>query len=180
MKKRRFTAALLALGISASLIFQVPVYAAQEDANTQAPAEENSGSAISTNSIAGWPQGPDITSTAAVVMEDSTNTVLYGKNMDTPLYPASAVKIMTMLLALENSNPEDQVVMTATGVSGVTDGGANISAQLDESFSMEQCMYAIMVASANDIALQVAEHIGGSVEAFVQICLLYTSPSPRD
>lgn len=169
MKKRRFTAALLALGISASLIFQVPVYAAQEDANTQAPAEENSGSAISTNSIAGWPQGPDITSTAAVVMEDSTNTVLYGKNMDTPLYPASAVKIMTMLLALENSNPEDQVVMTATGVSGVTDGGANISAQLDESFSMEQCMYAIMVASANDIALQVAEHIGGSVEAFVQM-----------
>lgn len=175
MKKRRFTAAVLALGISFSLIFQIPVSAAQEDANTQESADaqaatgEGGSSPISTNSIAGWPQGPEITSTAAVVMEDSTNTVLYGKNMDTPLYPASAVKIMTILLALENSNAEDQVVMTATGVSGVTDGGANISAQLDESFSMEQCMYAIMVASANDIALQVAEHIGGSVEAFVQM-----------
>ena len=56
--------------------------------------------------------------------------------------------------------------MTATGVSGVTDGGANISAQLDEVFTMEQCLYAIMVASANDIALQVAEHISGSVEDF--------------
>lgn len=166
MKKRRFTAALLALGISASLIFQIPVSAAQEDANTE--AGENTGSAVSTNSIAGWPQGPDITSTAAVVMEESTDTILYAKNMDTPLYPASAVKIMTVLLALENSNEEDQVVMTATGVSGVTDGGANISAQLDESFSMEQCLYAIMLASANDIALQVAEHIGGSVEAFVE------------
>ena len=59
--------------------------------------------------------------------------------------------------------------MTATGVSGVTDGGANISSQLDEVFTMEQCLYAIMVASANDIALQVAEHVGGSVDAFVQI-----------
>ena len=63
----------------------------------------------------------------------------------------------------------NRVTMTATGVSGVTDGGANISSQLDEVFTMEQCLYAIMVASANDIALQVAEHVGGSVDAFVQI-----------
>ena len=74
---------------------------------------------------------------------------------------------MTCLMALENSSLDDQVTMTATGVSGVTDGGANISAQLDEVFTMEQCLYAIMVASANDIALQVAEHISGSVEDFV-------------
>ena len=92
-----------------------------------------------------------------------------------PLYPASAVKIMTCLVALENSSLDEQVTMTATGVSGVTDGGANISSQLDEVFTMEQCLYAIMVASANDIALQVAEHVGGSVDAFVPVCLLYTS-----
>ena len=102
-------------------------------------------------------------------METSTNTVLYSKNADQPLYPASAVKIMTCLVALENSSLDEQVTMTATGVSGVTDGGANISSQLDEVFTMEQCLYAIMVASANDIALQVAEHVGGSVDAFVQI-----------
>mgnify|MGYP000335030551 CR=1 FL=1 len=59
--------------------------------------------------------------------------------------------------------------MTATGVSGVTDGGANISANLDEVFTMEQCLYAIMLVSANDIALQVAEHLAGSVEGFVQM-----------
>ena len=67
---------------------------------------------------------------------------------------------MTCLVALENSSLDEQVTMTATGVSGVTDGGANISSQLDEVFTMEQCLYAIMVASANDIALQVAEHVG--------------------
>ncbi|MDO4272828.1 MAG: D-alanyl-D-alanine carboxypeptidase family protein [Eubacteriales bacterium] len=170
MRKRRLTAGLLALGISASLIFHTPVFAAEEtqDTETQTEASGEGGSSITTNAIPGWPQGPDITSTAAIVMEDSTNTILYAKNMDQPLYPASAVKIMTILLALENANPEDQVVMTATGVSGVTDGGANISAQLDETFSVEQCLYAIMLQSANDIALQVAEHIGGSVEAFVE------------
>ena len=89
--------------------------------------------------------------------------------MDQQLFPGSTVKIMTTLLALENSQLTDQVTMTATGVSGVTDGGANISANLDEVFTMEQCLYAIMLVSANDIALQVAEHLAGSVEGFVQM-----------
>ena len=164
MKKSRLTAALLAFGISASMIFQTPVYAAEDTAVTAAAA-----STITTNSISGWPQGPDITSAAAVVMEDSTNTILYAKDMDQSLSPAGAVKIMTCLLALENSQLTDQVTMTETGVSGVTDGGAHISSQLGEVFTMEQCLYAIMLASANDIALQVAEHVGGSVDAFVQI-----------
>ena len=87
--------------------------------------------------------------------------------MDTTLSPAGAVKIMTCLLALENSQLDDQVTMTETGVSGVTDGGAHISSQLGEVFTMEQCLYALMLASANDIALQIAEQIGGSVDAFV-------------
>lgn len=101
-------------------------------------------------------------------MEDTTNTILYAKDMDQSLSPAGAVKIMTCLLALENSQLTDQVTMTETGVSGVTDGGAHISSQLGEVFTMEQCLYAIMLASANDIALQIAEQIGGSVEAFVE------------
>ena len=164
MKKRKITSVFLALGLFASLLFQVPISAEEAD---QSAAVEASGT-ISTNSISGWPQASDISSTAAIVMETSTNTVLYSKNADQALYPASAVKVMTCLVALENSSLDDQVTMTATGVSGVTDGGANISSQLDEVFTMEQCLYAIMVASANDIALQVAEHVGGSVDAFVQ------------
>ncbi len=168
-KKRRFSATLLALGIGAATLFtQIPVYATEEATDTAAEAVQTADPAVvTTNGIQGWPQASDISSTAAIVMEASTNTVLYSKNADQALYPASAVKIMTCLMALENSSLDDQVTMTATGVSGVTDGGANISAQLDEVFTMEQCLYAIMVASANDIALQVAEHISGSVDAFV-------------
>lgn len=163
MKFKKIHSGLIALGLCCSLLLQTPVLAAEETTDTVAA------SAISTNDIAGWPQGPDITSTAAVIMEDSTNTTLYAKNMDQVLYPGATVKVMTTLLALENTQLSDQVTMTATGVSGVTDGGANISAQIDEIFTVEQCLYAIMLASANDVALQLAEHIGGSVDGFVQM-----------
>ena len=167
---KRFSAALLALGLGTATLFaQLPVRAAEKTADTAADTAVQTAdpSIVTTNGIQGWPQASDISSTAAIVMETSNNTVLYSKNADQALYPASAVKVMTCLMALENSSLDDQVTMTATGVSGVTDGGANISAQLDEVFTMEQCLYAIMVASANDIALQVAEHISGSVEDFV-------------
>lgn len=165
MKKPKILASLMVLGLSASLLCQVPVMA-EEAAQTQTA---DTAGGITTNSISGWPQASDISSEAAIVMENSTNTVLYSKNADEILFPGSTVKIMTCLLALENAQLTDQVTMTATGVSGVTDGGASISSQVDEVFTIEQCLYAIMVASANDIALQIAEHVGGSVDNFIQI-----------
>lgn len=129
MRLKRLYSGLLALGLSCSVLFQTPVLAAEETAADTAQAAT---SAITTNSIPGWPQGPEITSTAAVIMEDSTQTMLYSKNMDQELYPGATVKVMTVLVALENSQLTDEVTMTETGVSGVTDGGANISAQLGE------------------------------------------------
>jgi D-alanyl-D-alanine carboxypeptidase len=168
MRTKRITAGLLALGLCVSLAATTPSFAAEETTDTQTQTTEST-SEISTNDIPGWPEGPQITSTAAIVMEYSTNTILYAKNMDQSLYPGSAVKIMTCLLALENCDLADEITMTATGVSGVTDGGANISSQVGEIFTIEQCLNAIMIASANDIALQVAEYIGGTVEDFVQL-----------
>ena len=158
IKRKKIKAVLLALGIAASTMLPMPVLAAEEAAS----------GTIATNAISGWPQGPEITSEAAVVMDEKTNTILYSKNMDSALYPSAAVKIMTCLVALENSALTDNVTMTATGVAGAVDGGANIAAQADEVFTMEQCLYAIMLASANDISLQVAEHIGGSLDGFVE------------
>ena len=111
MKKSRITAALLAIGISASMVFQTPVFATEETAVAAS-------SGITTNGISGWPQGPEITSESAVIMEDTSDTLLYAKDMDTTLSPAGAVKIMTCLLALENTQLTDEVTMTATGVSG--------------------------------------------------------------
>ena len=99
IKKKRITAALMALGLGAVTMFsQFPVSAAEETAqNTDAAAQTADPSVVVTNGIDGWPQASDISSAAAIVMETSTNTVLYSKNADQPLYPASAVKIMTCL-----------------------------------------------------------------------------------
>ena len=130
-------------------------------------AEEEMSPAVTTNWIEGWPQGPDVSSAAAVLLNSSTDTVLYAKNQDALLDPGSTVKILTVLLALENSSLTDEVTMTQTGVGGVTEGGINLSSQLGEVFTMEQCLYAILLYSANDLALQVAEQIGQSVEGFV-------------
>lgn len=167
MKKPKILSSLLTLGIAASLLCQSTVFA--EETGTDAAVTATESGSVTTNSISGWPQAADISSEAAVVMENTTNTILYSKNADEVLFPGSTVKIMTCLLALENTQLTDEVTMTATGVSGVTDGGASISSQVDEVFTMEQCLYAVMVSSANDIALQIAEHVGGSVENFVQM-----------
>ena len=98
IKKKRITAALLALGLGAVTMFsQFPVSAAEETAqDTDAAAQTADPSVVVTNGIDGWPQASDISSAAAIVMETSTNTVLYSKNADQPLYPASAVKIMNL------------------------------------------------------------------------------------
>lgn len=157
MKKPKLLAGLLAASLTAALMNPFLALGA---------AEANS-SGITTNTIEGWPQGPEITANAALIMEDSTNTVLYAKNMDAPLYPSSITKILTTLIALENSNLADSVTMTETGTAASADGSVSLNAQVGETFTMEQCLYAIMLGSANDISVQVAEQVGGSVDNFV-------------
>jgi len=132
-------------------------------------AIEAASAGVTTNQIPGWPHGPAIDAQAALVLDDETGMVLYAKNMDAQLDPGSTVKIMTALLALENGSLTDEVTMTATGVGGVTDGGFNISARLGETFTLEECVYALILASANDVALQLAEQTGGSVAGFVRM-----------
>ena len=63
-----------------------------------------------------WPTGPQVSSPCAIVMEANTGTVLYEKNVDEVSYPASITKIMTALVALENSALDDIVTFSATAV----------------------------------------------------------------
>ena len=116
-----------------------------------------------------WPKEPEIASVSGILLEPETGTILYDKAMDEMHPPAGAVKIMTLLLALENSTLSDEVTFTKTGLSAVGTGSANIAAKDGEILTMEQCLYAAMLASANDVCMQVAEHVSGSVEAFVEL-----------
>ena len=170
IKKKRITAALLALGLGAVTMFsQFPVSAAEETAqNTDAAAQTADPSVVVTNDIDGWPQASDISSTAAIVMETSTNTVLYSKNADQPLYPASAVKIMTCLIALENSSLDDTVTFSHDAVYNIEPGSAHIAILEGETLTLEQVLRAIILRSANEASNGVAEYVDGSVEAFAK------------
>ena len=64
---------------------------------------------VATNSLEGWPEGPAVWADAAVVMDCDTGSILYSKNMDKQEYPASITKLMTILLAIENSDPQERV-----------------------------------------------------------------------
>lgn len=124
---------------------------------------------VETNSWEGWPQAAEISCGTGVLMDAKTGQILYNKGMDDQRYPASITKIMTSLVAIDNSSPEDQVTFTETGMADAYSGSSNIIPQLGETFTMEQCIYMIMLKSANDVSTQVAETVGGSVENFVNM-----------
>ena len=124
---------------------------------------------ITTNAIEGWPQGPDTYSETAVLMDADTGTILYNKGMDEKRYPASITKIMTALLALENSNLDDQVTFTEECLADQTSDSGNIGMQVGEVLTMRQCLLALMIRSANDVATQIAVQIAGSVAAFADM-----------
>ena len=144
------------IGLSA-----VTVQAAEVDNGASYP--------ITTNAIEGWPQGPDTYSETAVLMDADTGTILYNKGMDEKRYPASITKIMTALLALENSNLDDQVTFTEECLADQTSDSGNIGMQVGEVLTMRQCLLALMIRSANDVATQIAVQIAGSVAAFADM-----------
>ena len=81
--------------------------------------------AADTDSIDGWPKGPGIEAQAAVLMDVNTEAVLYSKNADTQLYPASITKILTTLLACENLNTKTNITVSENASTSVTAGDSS-------------------------------------------------------
>lgn len=119
-----------------------------------------------------WPKGPDkgsLSSASAIVMELSTGTVLYSKNIHKKHYPASITKIMTSLLTLENSSPSDVVTFTEAEAHGIETGSSSMYCVPGEKFTIEQVLYGIMLQSANEMCLVAADHVAGSVDKFAEM-----------
>ena len=152
------------------LAMAVPVFAT-EATETAEEAEEASESdnvaESSTSKIFNSPIG------AALLLERSTNTVLYSKNASEQMFPASLTKIMTCMLALENGNLEDIITVSEAAVTE-----PEVSAQYAENkphllageqMRLEDMLYYLMLESANESTLVIAEYISGSTEAFVAL-----------
>ena len=123
-----------------------------------------------TDSIEGWVQGPQIEGESAVLMDMITGSILYSKNADKAQYPASITKIMTALLGSENLKATDKFTMSETAAHGITDTqSSRIYADTGEEFTVEQALMAVMLQSANEMTLAIAEQTSGSVKKFVEL-----------
>lgn len=145
-----------------SLMAQVPVHAA-DLVNLQETYE------VVTNKITGWPQGPEIMSDTGIVMDADTGVVLYEKGADAKRYPASIAKLMTLLVAVENSSMEEQVTFTEICLRDQTPDSSNIGMRVGEIMSMKDCLCAVILSSANEVSTQVAEYVGGTEDNFIQM-----------
>lgn len=112
-----------------------------------------------------WPEGIETASQSAIVMEASTGTILYQKNIDEAHFPASITKIMTALVALKHGNMSDTVVFSKEAVYNTE--GSSIARDVGEEMTLEQCMYGMLLESANECAYAIAEHVAGDVDSFV-------------
>lgn len=112
---------------------------------------------------------PVIQAESAILMDAESGAVLYAKNIHTEHYPASITKILTALLAQENSKLTDTVTFSKNAVYGIDRGSSNIGLDVGQSMTMEQCLYGMLLASANEVAMAIAEHVSGSESAFADL-----------
>lgn len=103
--------------------------------------------------------------TAAGLFDLEGKRTIYAKNIHEKLNPASLTKILTALCALEYGNLTD--VLTASENVNITESGAvKLGLEAGDTMTMEQALHALLLKSANDVAVMIAEHVGGSVDGF--------------
>lgn len=115
---------------------------------------------VDTNQLQGWPQGPAVYAQSAVVMDMKSGAILYAKKPDEQHYPASITKLLTTLVALENAELTDKVTFSQDSVDILNWDDAHIGMKPGEEISMEDALYAVLLASANEVSYAVAESTG--------------------
>ena len=95
--------------------------------------------------------------------------MVYSYNVDKKIDPSGMNKIMAALVALENSDPEEKVCVTRETLNTVPIGSVSAGLKRDEIISVQDLLYCMMVGSANDAAIVLAEHVGGTQEKFVSM-----------
>lgn len=112
---------------------------------------------------------PDITSKSAILIDNRTNKVLYSKNENNKMYPASTTKILTAIIVLENCNLNDVITVSYEAISSIPEGYSIANLQVGEELTVEQLLELLLVHSANDAANVLAIHVGGSITSFVSM-----------
>lgn len=163
---KRIVNALMSIVLTTMLCSNV-VYAADPEptdtrttAETAITTEAAYAMTVDSNNWENWPEGPQTYGEANIIMDAETGTILYAKNIDGKAYPASITKVLTMLIALENGNMEDTVSFSADSIYSVPYSYAHIGMKEGEEICLEDALYGMMLASANEVAYSIGESVG--------------------
>ena len=111
----------------------------------------------------------DTYSSACLLMDAKTGEILYAKNAYKKMYPASTTKLMTAILTLENCKLTDVATVSHYSIYSIPIGYSHANLREGEELTIEQLLNVLLIPSANDSAIVLAEHIAGSEEAFCEM-----------
>lgn len=131
---------------------------------TELALETNRAMPIQSNEVANWPTGPVVGAESAILMELETGAILYEKNIHMQEYPASTTKILTTLIASEQCSMDEIVTFSHDAVFDTPRDSSHIAMDVGQELTMEQCLNAILIRSANEVSFAVAEHITGTTD----------------
>lgn len=126
---------------------------------TELALENNRALPIQSNETPNWPTGPVVGAESAILMELETGAILYEKNIHMKEYPASTTKILTTLIASELCSMDEIVTFSHDAVFDTPRDSNHIAMDVGQELTMEQCLNAILIRSANEVCYAVAEHI---------------------
>lgn len=116
-----------------------------------------------------YPEEPEIYGRAAILIDMDTGAILYEKNAYDKMYPASITKIMTGLLAVEHCALDEMVTYSANAINSLPWDASRYGLVAGETVSLKDSLYMLILCSANEVAIGLAEHILGSEEKFGEL-----------
>lgn len=115
------------------------------------------------------PDNVTTNSPSILLMDAESGKILYSKNANEQRYPASTTKLMTAILTLENCELDDVATVSHNAIYSIPVGYSHASLQKGEKLTIEQLLNVLLIPSANDAAIVLAEHLAGSVEKFADM-----------
>ena len=122
--------------------------------------------ARTTYAAVSWPSNVSIEADGGILIDANSGTVIYGKNIHNAYYPASITKILTALVTIENCDMDEIVTFTHSAVNTLEPGASILGARVGDEMNVRDCLYALLLQSANEVANALAEHCSGSIEEF--------------
>ena len=118
---------------------------------------------------ADWPTDVSISADGGILMDAGSGAILYEKNSREAYYPARITKIRTALVILENCDLDETVTFSTEAVNTLEPGASIVGARAGDQLSVRECLYALLLQSANEVANALAEHCSGSIDAFAEL-----------